>query len=174
MKQQFVLMSEYNQWMNKSLFARIRDMAEPDIYENKKAFWGSAFHTVSHIFTCDLLWLHRFSNINSSFDLAESLSGFPHPKSNRTHCFETLAELARERAKLDDVIVNWMSSIVDSEFSNQLVYQNSSGVEFSEAFASVLLHFFNHQTNHRGQVTTLLSQNGDSSYCTDLLAFIRT
>ncbi|MFD2178181.1 DinB family protein [Veronia pacifica] len=174
MKEQFVLMSEYNKWMNESLFSNISKMGEPAIYEDRGTFWGSAFHTASHIFTCDLMWLHRFTAVKSSFYLAESLYGFPNPATNNTHCFETLTELSSNRAALDSVIINWVNSIADREFVNEVVYKNSSGNEFRESFCSVLLHFFNHQTNHRGQITTLLSQCGDNSYCTDLLAVIRT
>ena len=86
MKQQFILISEYNQWMNESLLSHLNEVIEPDIYEEKGAFWGSAFKTMSHVFTCDLMWLHRFTNVQSSYDLAESLSEFPHPTSNSTHC----------------------------------------------------------------------------------------
>ncbi|KJY93777.1 damage-inducible protein DinB [Vibrio neptunius] len=173
MKQQFILMSEYNQWMNESLLSHLNEGVDLDIYEEKGAFWGSAFKTMSHIFTCDLMWLHRFTNVQSSYDLNESLNEFPHPTSISTHCFETLDELRASRGKLDAVIADWISSISDTEFDSNVVYQNSSGKEFSEPFASVLLHFFNHQTHHRGQVTTLISQSGDNSYCTDLLGLIR-
>jgi len=38
--------------------------------------------------------------------------------------------------------------------------------------ASIMLHFFNHQTHHRGQLTVLLSQLGLSYGSTDLLAKI--
>jgi uncharacterized damage-inducible protein DinB len=34
------------------------------------------------------------------------------------------------------------------------------------------MHFFNHQTHHRGQVTTLLHQEGIDVGITDLLAMI--
>jgi uncharacterized damage-inducible protein DinB len=34
------------------------------------------------------------------------------------------------------------------------------------------VHFFNHQTHHRGQVTTLLTQAGQDVGDTDLLALI--
>jgi uncharacterized damage-inducible protein DinB len=34
-------------------------------------------------------------------------------------------------------------------------------------------HFFNHQTHHRGQVTTLLMQAGLDPGVTDLIAFLR-
>jgi len=34
-------------------------------------------------------------------------------------------------------------------------------------------HFFNHQTHHRGQVTTLFMQLGHDPGVTDLIAFVR-
>ena len=34
-------------------------------------------------------------------------------------------------------------------------------------------HFFNHQTHHRGQITTLLSQLGRDAGVTDLMAVHR-
>jgi uncharacterized damage-inducible protein DinB len=36
-----------------------------------------------------------------------------------------------------------------------------------------LLHMFNHQTHHRGQVTTLLKQLGADPGVTDLIAMLR-
>jgi len=38
--------------------------------------------------------------------------------------------------------------------------------------ATLMLHFFNHQTHHRGQATILLSQQGLDIGVTDLLALI--
>jgi uncharacterized damage-inducible protein DinB len=35
------------------------------------------------------------------------------------------------------------------------------------------MHFFNHQTHHRGQVTALLSQLGRDAGVTDFLAMFR-
>ena len=173
MKKQFILMSEYNQWMNESLLSNMEEMSESDLYDDRGAFWGSAFHTMSHILTCDLLWLNRFTGIKSTYFLAEALSQFPQPESNSSHYFDTLKDLRSQRATLDSVIIDWIISIPDSEFSEDVTYQNTSGVNFIEPFASVLFHFFNHQTNHRGQVTTLMSQSGDNSYCTDVLALLR-
>lgn len=42
----------------------------------------------------------------------------------------------------------------------------------NKAFSSLVLHFFNHQTHHRGQVSTSLSQAGKDIGVTDLLAQI--
>jgi uncharacterized damage-inducible protein DinB len=53
-----------------------------------------------------------------------------------------------------------------------LRYQNTKGVPANRRFSSLLQHFFNHQTHHRGQVSTLLSQAGVDIGVTDLLALI--
>jgi uncharacterized damage-inducible protein DinB len=47
-----------------------------------------------------------------------------------------------------------------------------AGQPFRKAFGPLLQHFFNHQTHHRGQVTTLLCQSGVDVGVTDLLALI--
>jgi uncharacterized damage-inducible protein DinB len=47
-----------------------------------------------------------------------------------------------------------------------------NGVVSDKNFYSLVMHFFNHQTHHRGQVTTLLSQAGIDIVDTDLVFLI--
>jgi uncharacterized damage-inducible protein DinB len=48
---------------------------------------------------------------------------------------------------------------VDGDFlTRPLSYKNSLGVECTDAAPRAVLHFFNHQTHHRGQVHVMLSQ----------------
>jgi uncharacterized damage-inducible protein DinB len=51
-------------------------------------------------------------------------------------------------------------------------YANSAGESCTREAGLVLRHVFNHQTHHRGQVTTLLSQRGVDVGVTDLSALI--
>ncbi len=44
---------------------------------------------------------------------------------------------------------------------------------FQRQVGPLLSHFFNHQTHHRGQVTTLLAQAGHDPGVTDLIAMLR-
>ena len=46
------------------------------------------------------------------------------------------------------------------------------GIAGAKKFATLVQHFFNHQTHHRGQVTTLLTQAGQEVGVTDLLALV--
>jgi uncharacterized damage-inducible protein DinB len=47
-----------------------------------------------------------------------------------------------------------------------------AGMKQCKALGPLLTHFFNHQTHHRGQASTLLHQFGVDVGVTDLLALI--
>ena len=53
-------------------------------------------------------------------------------------------------------------------------YRNYAGAEFRHSLAPALVHLFNHQTHHRGQLTTLLSQLGLDLGVTDAVVFYGT
>ena len=72
------------------------------------------------------------------------------------------------RLWLDQLIVDWVASITEADLDHLLDYRNSKGPNRREFF-SLLMHFFNHQTHHRGQASTLLSQAGVDIGDTDLL-----
>jgi len=48
-----------------------------------------------------------------------------------------------------------------------------TGGSFKQPLAQVLAHLFNHQTHHRGQAHTLLSQLGREAPPLDLAYFLR-
>ncbi len=48
-------------------------------------------------------------------------------------------------------------------------YENSKGIPFTTPLWHAVAHVFNHQTHHRGQVTTLLSQHGVDPGATDFI-----
>ncbi|HJV76286.1 MAG TPA: DinB family protein [Noviherbaspirillum sp.] len=73
---------------------------------------------------------------------------------------------------MDDVIVLWSQSLTPEQLASTLTYRNMAGQASSKAFGALVLHFFNHQTHHRGQVSTLLFQAGVDVGVTDLLAVI--
>ena len=73
---------------------------------------------------------------------------------------------------LDAVIKDWAAALTDAELASALDYANVKGVSASKRFGSLVVHFFNHQTHHRGQTTTLLYQAGVDVGLTDLLALI--
>ena len=53
---QFKLMAEYNQLMNKRLYKATAELSDIEIKEDKGAFFKSIFGTLNHILVGDILW----------------------------------------------------------------------------------------------------------------------
>jgi uncharacterized damage-inducible protein DinB len=96
----------------------------------------------------------------------------PRPQSLREILYFDLDELSEHRTTLDGIIEQWVAGLTESELDQGLSYARLDGSQHCNRFSSLLLHFFNHQTHHRGQVTTLLSQFGKDVGVTDLLALV--
>lgn len=73
------------------------------------------------------------------------------------------------RTSLDSHIINWINQLSDADIDHPFSYSNMKGVVSTKNLYLVLVHFFNHQTHHRGQATTLLTQAGVDVGLTDLL-----
>lgn len=84
---------------------------------------------------------------------------------------EDLDALLEHRVRLDAIISSLAAEVRDADLAQVLTYKNSRG-ECRKHFGSLLLHLFNHQTHHRGQASTLLSQAGIDIGVTDLLECI--
>lgn len=85
--------------------------------------------------------------------------------------YTDFAELQHERSETDRVIEAWMQELEPEMLSTRVYYCNPTrGIEREHSLWFGLTHFFNHQTHHRSQVTTLLHQLGRDYGLTDFLA----
>ena len=67
-----------------------------------------------------------------------------------------------------------MATLDAGRLAAPLAYKNFRGDAFEHPLWCAVTHFFNHQTHHRGQLTTLLSQQGLDPGVTDLIALLRS
>jgi uncharacterized damage-inducible protein DinB len=73
------------------------------------------------------------------------------------------------RAALDRRLVDWAAALDADSLRTSLGYTSKvDGAYRVVPRWTMVLHLFNHQTHHRGQVTTLLSQLGLDMGSTDL------
>jgi uncharacterized damage-inducible protein DinB len=77
------------------------------------------------------------------------------------------------RRKSDAKIQSWAQGLSEESLRSLLRYRTSTGEEHEHPIWWALSHFFNHQTHHRGQVTTLLKQLGIDPGVTDLAVMLR-
>ncbi len=168
----FGLMAQYNEWMNDKLYAAAAQLAPEQLMEDKGAFFGSLIGTLNHIVAGDTIWLRRFATHPAAFPALLPVLELPAPSGLTATFSNDLAALAAHRSWLDGIITQWVGQLDDGALQHVLHYKSTKGVASNKRFASLVLHFFNHQTHHRGQASTLLSQAGIDIGVTDLLMCI--
>jgi len=166
------LMASYNAWMNTKLYNAVEHLSDEELLADKGAFFGSILGTLNHIVVADTIWLKRFATHPRNHQSLEPIRQLPDPSSLGQLLFADMASLSERRHWLDTLITTWSQSLTEADLDHVLHYANMKGVAADKSFFSLVMHFFNHQTHHRGQVTTLLSQLGIDVGVTDLLALI--
>jgi uncharacterized damage-inducible protein DinB len=170
-KAHFELLATYNQWMNNKVYEAALRLDNTELTKDRGAFFGSILGTLNHIYVGDIIWLKRFASHPTSPSFPDVIE-LPTPSHLDQILFEDIGDLAKQRAWLDNQIIHWVEQLSDQDLDSLLSYHNTKGIPANKHFGSLILHFFNHQTHHRGQVTTLLSQAGEEVGITDLLALI--
>jgi uncharacterized damage-inducible protein DinB len=165
------LQARYNSWMNTRLYDAAATLSPAALAENRGAFFGSILGTFEHLVVADTLWLKRFAAHSAGTALAP-VTALPMPASLDAIQFGELAPLRARRDLLDGCIAAFAADLDDAGLDLPLAYHNSKGLPFTKPFDLLLTHFFNHQTHHRGQATTLFSQAGIDVGVTDLLMLI--
>ena len=152
-----VLMAEYNAHMNERLYGLCAELPDEERKRDRGAFFKSIHGTLSHLLWGDRAWLIR-------------LLGWSDPigKPNDV-LFEDFAALWAERKRLDALLLEWARGLGEDALSKP--FEVSSVVyKYKRRMPLYLIavQMFNHQTHHRGQLTTLLSQLGIDPGVTDV------
>jgi len=172
LKLDFQLMARYNQWMNERLYAAAEQLDEVQWHADRGAFFGSIAATLDHILAADTHWMKRFAAALPDLASLDAVRALPLPELVRGITLPDFARLRSEREAMDAAIVDFTREATDDLYARPLHYVNSAGESHVKLSGLVLRHVFNHQTHHRGQVTTLFSQLGVDVGVTDLSALI--
>lgn len=167
-----VTMAAYNEWMNTRLYTAAGGLSAGELVTERKAFFGSIIGTLNHVVVGDTVWLKRFATHPAGYASLEPVRALPDPERLDQIQFSKLDELFARRTMLDMAIRQWAAELSEADLRHVLDYENMKGIPARKSFAGLIVQFFNHQTHHRGQATTLLSQTGEDVGITDVLALL--
>ena len=170
-REDIALLASYNADMNSRVYAAAATLSPDALAADRGAFFGSILGTLNHIVAGDTIWLQRFQGHPTSFRALAPMKEIA-PPTGLTHVYsDDLGVLRKHRERLDAIIEALAAECSDQDLAQPFSYKNSRGA-FRKKFGSLLLHFFNHQTHHRGQVSTLLSQANVDIGVTDLVVWV--
>ena len=157
-KDYFQTMCRYNHWMNEKLYTACAEIPDAIRKEDKGAFFRSIHGTLNHLLLADRLWLSRFTGQPFTFEsLAQDLYSD----------FDTLWD---QRRISDQALTRWIDALNDTQLNAPFSFHSVvQARDHSYPLWHLLMHVFNHQTHHRGQLTTLMTQSGYEPGVTDLL-----
>ena len=162
MKPHFAMMAGYNAWCNERIYDVAAQLSDADYRADRGAFFKSVHGTLNHLLVTDRIWLKRFSGQGEAPNRLDAI------------LFENLSELLAAREREDERIVGYIDGLSDADLAGRIRYKTiTNPAEIEQPLAPALVHFFNHQTHHRGQVHCLLTGFGLEAPSLDLILFQR-
>ncbi len=158
------IMARYNSEMNRRLYAASEKIADEERRRDRGAFWKSIHGTLVHLLWGDRIWMSQFD-------------GWPPPDvsiRDSATMIEQFDALAAARTTADAAIEDWAGRMTDHWLAEDLVwFSGAAQREMRRPRATLVIHFFNHQTHHRGQAHAMITACGQATGDTDLPAIIR-
>ena len=154
-----LLMARYNAWQNDSLMAAADGLSEDERQRDRGAFFRSIAGTLSHLYWGDRTWMSRFAGTEPPG------CGIP----DSAAMFGDWDSYCLARRQFDQRILDWAHEVAPDWFAGDLTwYSGAAGREVTKPRSILIVHLFNHQTHHRGQVHAMLTAAGARPDDTDL------
>lgn len=153
--------ARYNRLANEILYAACAALPDEVRQRDLGAFFRSVHGTLNHLLLGDRIWMTRLAGGEHSSTALDAL------------LFEDFAALRQARAAMDRRIEGFFAALPAGFLASTLRYVNNAGVPSADPASVIVPHFFNHQTHHRAQVHTLLTQLGRPGPVLDLHRVLR-
>lgn len=151
-------MTSYNAAMNERLYGAAAHLSDNERRRDRGAFWRSIHGTFSHLLWGDRMWMSRFAGWDAPTQKV----------SESADCYATFDEMHHARIDVDARLIAWACDLSDSALDGDLAWVSGSVGPVVAPRAFLMMHFFNHQTHHRGQAHAMLTGAGVTTGPTDL------
>lgn len=137
-----------NAWANHRLLGACGQLSADDLAAPRTSFFPSIIHTLNHILTVD--WFYVGS--------LEGASPGPAAFDPEIPCPEFTA-LEREQRAVDRRLIDFCEALTEENARASAAMDRGTHIQ-TERVDRTLLHLFEHQIHHRGQVHAMLSGTG--------------
>lgn len=153
-------LARYNAWQNRQLTDALAGVADDVLRMDRGAFFGSIMGTLNHLLWADTLWMSRFHD------------RVPAPRAGADHLTycPTFAVWSADRFRMDGAIRMWADTLRSLDLKRRLTwYSVTLERDMKSPLEQCIVHLFNHQTHHRGQVHAMMTAAGLNAPVSDLI-----
>ena len=165
MKQTLAILSSYAKGVNDKVISILEGIPEEKLQQDMKAYYKSILKTFIHMTMADINWFIRLKNLfpASALTRSELLQTTVDDLQDRVE--KNYREIFSIRRAADELFVKFISELPEEDFKKVINYKDRMGNALSNKIGHILLHLFNHQTHHRGAISTMLDMQGiDNDY----------
>ena len=155
------LMARFNAWVNDRIYDSVATLGDADYRADRGAFFGSIHRTLNHLLVVDHVWIRR-------------IEGTEHGIPSLDHILhDDFAALRAARGTEDAALIALVDGLDAADLARPVRYRPLAGNGLAEARTDhILITLFNHQTHHRGQVHTMLTQAGVTPPDLDVVVYL--
>ncbi len=161
MKKLLLSYASYNLWANQRITDVLTNLEDNVLNQEINSSFPSLLKTLLHLWDVESVWWQRLK-----------LKEVPEwPSASFEGNISTISNgLLQESKQWRD----WVNLATEAALEHEFIYRNSKKEQFKQPVHEFLLHLFNHQTFHRGQIITMMRQAGVQKIPnTDMIAFLR-
>ena len=151
---------DYNYWARDRQLEACAALTEEQFLRPMGNSFSSVRDTLAHLVAVEWVWLERWLGRSPT-----KLGGGEYS----AETFPTLGTVRERWRTVEGNMRSYLSGLQDSALERPLSYTNFKGERWTYPLWQTLVHVVNHQTYHRGQITTLLRQLGASAPVIDFL-----
>ncbi len=161
MKKLLFQYAAYNVWANHKLIDCVDNLTDEQIKREISSSFKSIYATIIHLWDAESIWWQRIK-LQEQIDVPGS------------HFNGSVLELGNNLLKQSKHWKEWIDIATEAALEHEFIYRNSKKEQFKQPVYDTLLHLFNHQSYHRGQLITMFHQVGlEIIPNTDFVTFCR-
>lgn len=142
------LMARNNAYANEQLYAACRGLSQLEIEAERTNFFPSILETLNHILEVDQYYIDALT------EAGQGRSVYDVP------ALKTALELNAAQAECDRQLIVFCDQLNEANLTETVKQDRGEKGVFQETIGNTLLHLFQHQIHHRGQVHAMLAGTG--------------
>ena len=151
----------FNYWAKKRIMEIVETLSFDQCRKDMGSSHGGIRGTLVHTMGAEEVWLKRWKG--------ETTTGLP-----KEDDFQTIESLADRWKTIETNVLRFCEELKsDDDIMRRFEYKDLKGNAYTAILYQAMQHLVNHSSYHRGQIVTLLRQQGMRPVATDLIAFYR-
>lgn len=142
----FPTLAGFNQWATGHIYDCVAQLPDDAYRLDRQAFFGSIHATLNHLLLIDRLWTRRIEGVPLGFSTLGDI------------LYDDFGQLREAQQAENESLIKLVDGFSEDDLKARITYEASDGSPGERTVWLILTTLFNHQTHHRGQIHTMLTQ----------------